>query len=341
VRAILGSVVDAIERARAADMTVVAPRLMAYGRALDFDAKWALACDVYRTILAHAHPAEEPDVAVDASMRLGYCARMLGDLEGSAAAYGRAGQVAAAAGDLMGVLKARVGESKIALAHGNLPRAEQILDETIVRAGASDFTELRAMALHDRAAVAHRRGDYERAVRLGYEALQSTSSPIERDRLLADIAGFFVELGVRSAARDAHLVLAATAQEQYPRWVATINLLEIAALDETEPVFEQYRRELADADLPPTLRVEYHLHVGRGFRIFGKVDAARAELTKVLQLAEQHRLNDYVFTAERELSELDRGERLRGPAAAAAPAGVQDVANALREMRETAAVAGV
>jgi hypothetical protein len=156
---------------------------------------------------------------------------------------------------------------------------------------------------------------------------------------MVDLAMAFSQIGLRSAARDANLILAATAQEQYTRWVATINLMEIASLDGSEPVFEQYRRELADVDLPPTLRIEYHLQVGRGCRIFGKIDAARTELAKVLQLAEQHRLNEYIFTAERELNELDRGQRLSGRAAAAAPAGVQDVANALREMRETAVVA--
>ena len=65
-----------------------------------------------------------------------------------------------------------------------------------------------------------------------------------RDRVLNDLGASFVQLGVYSAARDAYLVVAATAQEQYMRWTAMINLLDVAADERREPVFEQYRRDL-------------------------------------------------------------------------------------------------
>jgi hypothetical protein len=203
-----------------------------------------------------------------------------------------------------------------------------------------NFAELRAMALHDRATVAYRRGEFERAVRLGYEALENTSSPVERDRVLADIATAFVELGVRTAARDALLVLAATAQEQYARWSATINLLNVAVADRAEPVFEQYRRELADAALPPFLRAEYHLHVGRGHWMFGDAAAAHGELTKAVQIASQHELHQLAFLAEQALAQLGRSERASGGRAVEAPASVRHVADALHEMREMIGAGG-
>ncbi|MDB4881148.1 MAG: hypothetical protein JWL60_2594, partial [Gemmatimonadetes bacterium] len=55
-RAILTGIVDAVRTSRASDMHSVAPRLMAYARSLDLDAKWTLAADVYETVIAHAHP---------------------------------------------------------------------------------------------------------------------------------------------------------------------------------------------------------------------------------------------------------------------------------------------
>jgi tetratricopeptide (TPR) repeat protein len=340
VRAILTGIVDAIERATVADMGLLAPRLMAYGRALDYEAKYTLAGDVYATVIAHVHPLEDTDVAIDANMRLGFCCRMVGNLEGAAAGYGRAGQIGASVGDMMAVLHARIGDAKLAMARGNLPGAEAILDETIDRAGEQQFIELRAMALHDRGSLANSRGDFERAVRFYYEAMRDTTSPRERDRILADIAASFIELGVRSAARDALLILAATAEEQYSRWSSVLNLLTIAALDRCEPVFEQYRRELADVELPTRLQADYYLYVGRGYRIFGRDDAARASFEKAIEVAARFGLNQVVFDAELALTDLVLGRRAsaREKGTAQAPDAVRDVVRALGEMKVAAGV---
>jgi tetratricopeptide (TPR) repeat protein len=271
-------------------------------------------------------------------MRLGFCSRMVGDWEGAAAGYGRAGQIGASVGDMMAVLHARIGDAKLAMSRGNLPVAEAILDDTIESAGRHQFTELRAMALHDRGDVAHRRGDFERAIRFSYEAMRGTTSPRERDRILADIGASFLELGVRSAARDALLILAATAEEQYSRWASVLNLLTIAALDRCEPVFEQYRRELADADLPTRMQAEYYLYVGRGYRIFGRDEAAKTSFEKAIEVASHFGLNKVVFDAEMALTDLLKGHRESAKESAQAPDAVEDVVRAIGEMRAAAGV---
>ena len=196
------------------------------------------------------------------------------------------------------------------------------------------------MALHARGGVAHARGDYELTIRFAYEALEKTSSPEARDRVLGDIASTFVNLGVRSAARDALLLLAATAQAQYSRWLATINLIEIAALDRCEPVFEQYRRELLDAPLPPSLEVWYHVHVGEGYRAFGRLDAARAALARAVDIAARHQLNQVLFKAESELRDIDAGLAVAAVATVEPPSGVRDVVDAISEMKVVAGVSG-
>jgi tetratricopeptide (TPR) repeat protein len=344
VRSILESIVDAIsdEPAPAPQIAVVAPRLMAYGRALDFEGRWRLAGDVYRTIVEYADPAHEPDVAIDANMRLGYCLRMLGDLNAAARAYSAAGRIAAASGDLVKVLRAQIADAKIALARGNLPRAEQILDRTLDRARESKLTEVEGFALLDRSAVAHTRGDYEGAVQFSYKALGVLSSPIERDRALSDLAASFVQLGVRSAARDALLILAATAQEQYMRWMAMINLLDIEAIERCEPRFEQYRRELADVPLPAAVEAEYFLHVGEGYRRFGHVEASRTALERAIEVATAHSFNHVVFRAEEELRALEAGRSAESDIPRVAPAtpsaSVRAIAEAVSEMRQHAGV---
>jgi hypothetical protein len=340
IRAILQSVVDTIESAGSAEVPTVAPRLLAYARALQFDADWALAADVYRTVLAHAHPMEDCDIAVTANMQLGSCLRMLADWQGASAAYSTAGSIATISGDLMNVLRSRIAEANLAIDRGNLPQAELMLDETIAQANRSGLQEVKAVALHDRAAVAHLRGKFELAVQLGYEALRGYREQVAKDRVLADIAGSFTELGLRSAARDAYLILAATAQEQYTRWLATVNLLEIAALDGSEPVFEQYRRELADASLPASLAVYYHLFVGQGYRMFHKPEQAEAALGRAIEIASTHKLNQVLIRAERSLQELRNGGVIIIAASAEPSSDVAGVAGAIRELRALAGVAG-
>jgi tetratricopeptide (TPR) repeat protein len=337
-KAILSSIVEAMEDAGNVRIALVAPRLLAYARALQFEGRWVLAADVHETVVAHAHPVEEADIVIAANMQLGACFRTLARWEEATAAFARAGCAAAMTSDIVGVLRARIAEAKVAIERGNLPYAQSILEDTTREAEANRLREVRSMALHDRADIAHRRGQYDLAVTLGYEALEGYTDPLSRDRVLGDIAVAFFELGLRTAARDAYLILAATAQDQHSRWVATINLMECAAADGREPMFEQYRRELADASLPTVLACHYYFYVGDGYRAFGRIDAARSALTRSLELAEKHGINQMIFKAEQSLQSLDKGVVIIANAPAPTPE-VERVATAVRSMRELAGVA--
>ena len=93
-RTILNGIVDALATSRAGDLHAVAPRLMAYAKSLDLDAKWSLAADVYETILAHVHPVEDADVAFNALLRRGHCLRELGAYTTASAIFATAAEVA-------------------------------------------------------------------------------------------------------------------------------------------------------------------------------------------------------------------------------------------------------
>src|SRR5689334_6730489 len=58
-RGILKSIVDVMESSDEVDVHTVVPRLMAYASNLDFEAKWRLAIDVYRTIIGHTEPSDD------------------------------------------------------------------------------------------------------------------------------------------------------------------------------------------------------------------------------------------------------------------------------------------
>jgi len=336
IRAILARIVEALEEPRGDIHAVVSP-LMAYGQALEYDAKWSMATDVYQTVLAHIHPIEDCDASIAAHLRLGQCFRNLHQIDKAAEAFASASKIAGEVGDIVGVLRARVGEARIAIIRGNLPRAESILDDTIIKAVGPDMRDVRSRALHDRSEVATLRGQYDLAISLAYEALGHSQSQTARDRILNDIAVAFMELGVYSAARDAYLVLSSTAQEQYLRWAATINLMEIASQTGVEMLFETYRRQLADEDLPPYLATAFELNAGVGFQRFGNFGRAKTHLERAMQLAGDYGLNQFLFQAEEALFQLQTPTPPRRVPEKLS-LDLEEVAGAIRRMKEEAGV---
>jgi len=332
IRSLLGRVVDAIEQ-EGAPIRNVMTRLMAYGQALEFDAHWTLAGDVYDTVLGHIDPIEDPDTAVTAQLSRGRCLVNLGELADGAAAVDIAGDVATASNNLDGVLRSRIFRAKIAKQRGNYPEAEAILDETIHRAADAGMEDVHSRALHERSNLAHNREHYELAIQIAYQALHRSQSNRERDRILSDIALSFLELGVYSAARDAYLVLSATAQEQFVRWSSTLNLLEIASLTGAETLFELYRRQLANETLPPLMAAAFQLSTGMAYRRFEKFDKAQAYLERALTMAEERGFNRYVFEAEEALKNL-RVATTPPRVPATLSLDTREVASAMEQLRE-------
>ncbi len=338
-QAILAGIVDAVECAAAPDPRIVATGLLAYGRSLDYDANYPLAADVFAAIAAHLQSDLNPDIAIDAQMRLGYCRRMNGELDRAQLAYSEAQRIAALTGDQMKALHARVGDAALASDRGNLPAAESILDDVIAASAAGGFNDVHAIALHDRAYVANARGEYELGVRFAFDALQRVRSLTARDRILIDLAMSFTQIGVLGAARDAFLIVVESAQEQYVRWAAAINLLEIGTLLPNSPLFEQYRRELAAETLPPFLRAQYYYHCGQGYWTLGNLEAAEHHVQLAHELAERYGYNQLLFQVETLADQLTRGVVLSvRPSPCDAPEGLRDVAEAVSEMRQLVGV---
>ena len=334
-RAILGSVFAALRESRGGDLHLVAPRLMAYARSLELDAKWELAGDVYETIISHAHPVEESDVVIVAHLRLAFCQRSLGALDEASRSYQLAGSIAGEVDDIFGMLRARIGAAKISLERGNLPRAERLLDDVIGEVAArGDLPEIHAVALQDRAAVAFHRGRYDHAVELAYASFALTEDPVNRDRLLSDIALTFTKLGVYSAARDAYLIVEATAQEQFQRWAASLNLMELAAHEGAMSVFERYRRSLAALPFPPSQRVQYHLQAAEGYEALGDPRAALDAGHRARALAAQFGFHQLVFHADALVRRVEQGRtRRQAVPARAVDAGVHAVAESIGNLR--------
>lgn len=342
IRRILSSIVDVMVASTAVDLHAMVPRLMAYAQSLEYEAKWHLAADVYATIIAHAHPREDSDLAIAAHLQLAFCLRTVGDLDEASETYEQATRLASSVGDLIGVLRGRLGDAKIAVARGNLPEAEMIVTETMERAEANGLVNIRARALGDRVTIAGLRGQHDNVIRYAYEAVETATDPRDKDRNLTNIATAFRHLGLTDVARDAYLILVATAQEQYVRWAAGLNLMELCAADGSELQFDKYRRDYESADFTPFLRVMYLLHVGRGYHALSQPKAGIPYLEKAIDLARNHGLNQLLFEAEQALTDAKRDERSFARTKVRGEVGrdLQSVIDAIHDMKATAGIDG-
>jgi tetratricopeptide (TPR) repeat protein len=341
IRGVLTTVLEEVTRRSAIDDTVCAA-LLAYGRALDYEANWGLAADVFSTVAKLTRPEKNSRLAIDANVAVGGSARRNGDWETSARAYSQAAYIADTVGDHQNVLTVQVGIANTYLAKGNLPQAQSILDDVIVQSRDQHMPEIQAMALHSRAALAQRKGEHAEGIRLAHEALTLTIKSSERDAVLEDIAAMFTEIGLRDAARDAHLVVVATAQTKMVRSTALINLMELASLDAMPEAFDNYARELAKTPLSPWLRAHYLLFLGEGMHRLGRGEPALEALHEAIRFSDANQIHQVSFKAQTSLTgvrALPRPTPTFVPAPTWVPEEVNSVVRAMAELRKTAGAA--
>jgi tetratricopeptide (TPR) repeat protein len=341
IRGVLTAVVEALTTSAGIDDSVCAA-LLAYGRALDYEASWGLATDVFSTVAKIVKPERNARLAVEAHIAVGGAARRNGDWEVSARAYSQAAYIADTLGDRSGVLTVQIGIANTYRAKGNLPQAEAILDDVIVQARDQNLPEIQADALHGRAAICANGGSHNEGLKLAHEALRLTSKSSAQDQILEDIGAMFTSIGMHDAARDAHLILAATAQSQFVRWSANLNLMELASLDGLADAFDSYARELARAPLGPWVRSHYLLFLGEGLARFGRESDAEQALLEAMSFAAANEIHQVAFKADAALALLRSSTR--GMATLRAPltysqSDLESVVETLSEMRRTAVAA--
>jgi tetratricopeptide (TPR) repeat protein len=316
-RRCLAQLVDSIEEATgepdveppASQRSEVAQRLASYAKLLQYDAQWGLASDVHGTIIEFAQRTNDVAQVLDSMLMLGYSLRMQGRFDHATRAYAELRAAAMVAGDVRYQLESYLSDAKVALDRGNIPAARELLDRTIADARRAECRPIVAKGLGDRARIALAQDDHELALAYLYEALELSSEPLGRERILSNIALTFAQMGLRDAARDAALLVAATAQDRSTRLTALVNLLELAHQDGRELVFEQYRRDLAGEDLTPYLEVTYLEACVAGFRAFGRHGEAQHTAQRMLNVAERHGLNEFVLKAEALVRDADTGSR--------------------------------
>lgn len=108
------NVLDVMRKSPERSPSDVIPHLMAYARGLELEGKWALAADVYDTIIHKvAQPVLDAPAVIDAYMALGACYRMLADWSEATVAYRAAGSLAKLRGHKEIVAEARAAVSQL------------------------------------------------------------------------------------------------------------------------------------------------------------------------------------------------------------------------------------
>ncbi len=304
-REVLLGLINAMQTVREVDIQPVLPRLFAYAGCLEKRAELTLAADVYGTIARLGEEDFDGDLLIDSFLRLGYCQRMMGALSEAETTYTAAGKIAKRRKETARALRSQIGNALVVMVRGNLPRAEELLAGIIDESTRAECVEIASNALHVRSAVAQRRGDMGRAVCLAYEALQCTALPNDRDAILGDIGAYFVVMNKFDAARDALMVLEATAASELYRVNARINMVSLAARAGDRVLFESTCARIDGAALPPETQVNFLIESARGLRRFGEFDAAIGLLEEARTLAADHGFNRSVFEADEMLSEKE------------------------------------
>jgi len=295
-RGILLRVLDRLG-ASAAVETETGRDLISYGRALDLAAKWSLAADVFHTVAEMFSPRRDAPIVIEASRLLGAAARNVGDWQTSERAYTRSEHLAESIGDKAASLTAQIGLANSDMFRGNLQAADESLGRIVAQANSLKLEKVEATALHDRATAAHLKGEYERGIHLAYRSLELTTNPTSRERLLADIAAGYGELGMREAARHGYSIVAITSPHQWVRWQSTLNLMNLAIDEGDEASFDKYVAELETAAFDPRLKTYFLFYRARGSRRFNRSDS-ESLFQQAQAFAEEHKLHQLAFEIE-------------------------------------------
>jgi tetratricopeptide (TPR) repeat protein len=302
-REVLLGLINAMQTVREVDIQPVLPRLFAYAGCLEKRAELTLAADVYCTIARLGEEDFDGDLLVDSFLRLAYCQRNLGVLSEAEASYTTASKIAKRQKDTARALRSQIGLAVIVMTRGNLPKAEEMLASVVAESERTECIEVRANAFHSHSVVAQRRGDLGRAVCLAYKAMQCSVLPNERDAVLGDIGAYFIAMDRFDAARDALMILEATAATEMVRLNARGNMVALAARSGDKELFEDTRTRMEGVTLSPEASVNYLIESARGYRRFGDAERARELLENARSLATECGFNRSVFEAEEMLAE--------------------------------------
>ncbi|MDA1082295.1 MAG: hypothetical protein O2973_11605 [Gemmatimonadetes bacterium] len=291
IREALLTIVNTMQMLREVDVAPLLPRVFAYAQLLErHHAAMALAADAYQSVIRLADAEFDAELVMDAYYRLAFCQRKVGALDDAVESSTALSRIAGRRKDRARVLRAKIGLGLVAMMRGDLADADSMFVAVATEGERYKLTREFAMATHNRAVVASRAGNATDAVILAHQALKSTNDPVERDRVLGDLAAFLIQLEQYDVALDALRILELTAASEEPRLSARGNILIVAARAGNKQLFDAAQASLAEARLPVAAHVNFLVESARGLFRFGDQAAADLALTTAEREAKLHGL---------------------------------------------------
>jgi tetratricopeptide (TPR) repeat protein len=241
------------------------------------------------------------------------------------------------------------GAAKVHKERGNLPKARQVLDEALKFAIESGDAFALGATYQDLGAVAGMAGCHEEAIRMCWLAVQHYESQDDRLGALTSLAAVLAEAGQLDAAESAFVVVARHLKPSLYRLYALAGYARMAGLKGDRREFERRIAVLeaeGSSEGPAAFRTGHWVDRGDVYRGLGDLATARSCYERALELAEAHRLGQFLVQAEKALRGLDGLQadvaRTTKPPADASPKEIEDIREELDRMRQMSpALAGV
>jgi tetratricopeptide (TPR) repeat protein len=222
------------------------------------------------------------------------------------ACYDASEQAALQVGDLVAACRGRLGRGAVHRGQGNFPLARAAAEEVVRRAAELQLPDAQAMGYADLGVIYSLQGQKLEALQAHYRAFRLSTDPQQQMRTLSDLAMGFCEIGAHDAARLAFQLVISSNSKLLVRVNAVLELMELESTVGNRVAFERCRAQAEEyrVRMSPSMTVDYHYKLGRGFARFDQPGRARASLLEALALAERHRLNAWIFRVEQALAAL-------------------------------------
>ncbi len=256
------------------------------------------------------------------------------------ASYAAAEQAGRVTGDMVMVLRGRLGRGAVLRGQGNLPASRALAESVLRSAEELSLRDLQAMACADLGALLVMQGQFAESVQAKYRAFRLSDDEIQRMRYLGDLGEGLAQIEAYAPARTAFEIVIASQASFLVRTNAVLELMELESKVDNRVAFERLRAEADNVRdrMPPSMTADYLYKAGLGLARFGKMSRAREVLSEGLRCSEASGLNAWYFRIERTLQDLasvaaadTRAPKLPASTSLSELPAVQEVALGLRE----------
>jgi tetratricopeptide (TPR) repeat protein len=284
--------------------------IMAYAYFLEHEARLEEALQTLVLAVRTYGERVPPSDFATTALFAGRLNRLLARWSVATGCYAAAENAAEAIGDLVIVLRSRLGRAQVFRGQGNLPLARSTAEEVARAAGVAGLREVEAMAYTDVGSALSNEGRGDEAVRAIYQAFLLSEDAAQRMRVLGDLGVVLREIGAYEAVRLAFDIVVASKAGFLVRTNALLELMELESALGNRMAFERRRAEVGRLRerMPPSMLADYHFKLGIGLARFGQFARARRVLTAGLNLSEAQRINAWYFRFQKVLANLSECE---------------------------------